>query len=354
MSNATNVKCGKCSAILKLPASITPGKKIRCPKCSEVITVPSTEEVAPKKNKDGTKPAKEAAPPPKNVDHEEDDGKTAYGVRVDATPEEEKKNKPKINFALDKSLKDLRGPAQAAVLGPSNKIIFRCIFCVGLAFFSFGVAVWPFLFMEDILDYRDTLKAYFKEEVAKAKGADEAKKISERANTIDKDNKNEILKKNVYPELYKDAKGDQNAEMGISLEEGEREFIKAIRVKHIPYRIAWMICSLLILFYNVVESMAAVKMQAMESYKWAIACAIMGIVPFNCLGLVVKIWSQDVKPDPMELFPEDGFNLFQLFTHPLFLLCLEYVGSLLMGILALSVMLKEDVKEGFAYKGDLD
>lgn len=99
-----------------------------------------------------------------------------YGLRDIPKPEEEAKSKPKVNYALDTSNKDLRGPAQAALLGPSNKIMFRSMFCVALCVFSFGVAVWPFVFSEDILDYKETLKAYFKIEVEKQRAILNSKK----------------------------------------------------------------------------------------------------------------------------------------------------------------------------------
>ncbi|MEY4612085.1 MAG: hypothetical protein RL179_58 [Planctomycetota bacterium] len=346
MSNASiSLKCEHCKANLKLPGTIGPGKKIKCPKCSGVITVPAA-----------TKPAAEEKkvpePPPSKPNDDDDDGKL-YGLRDIADPKEEVKSKPKINYALDTSNKDLRGPAQAALLGPSNKIMFRSMFCVALSFFSFGVAVWPFVFSEDILDYRETLKAYFKIEAAKLKG-DDQKKMLERASKIDKDTKNDILARNVYPEVAEREKklGIKDTEPGITLEPGEQEFIKAMRAKEIPYRISWIVFSLIILVYNAVEAMAAVRMQALESYNWSMACAIMGILPVNCIGLFAKIWSSEVKPDPMQLIPDDGFDLLQLFTHPLFLLCLEYIGSLAMGATALAVLLKNEVKEGFSYKGD--
>ena len=40
--------------------------------------------------------------------------------------------------------------------------------------------------------------------------------------------------------------------------------------------------------YFAVEAMAAVRMQALESYNWSMVCAIMGIIPFNCIGLLSK------------------------------------------------------------------
>ena len=99
-------------------------------------------------------------------------------------------------------------------------------------------------------------------------------------------------------------------------------------------------------------------MLALESYNCAIVCAIMEIMPLNGIGLLAKIVSVEVQPDPMELIPDTGFNfsdggLLVLFSHPLFLLCLEYIGSLALGATALQVLLKPEVKEGFTYKGDI-
>jgi DNA-directed RNA polymerase subunit RPC12/RpoP len=349
------MKCEHCGANLKLPATLAPGKKIKCPKCSGVIVVQSAS-AAPSKPPKDEKKVPEAPPKKKSSADDDDDDGVLYGLRDIANPEQEAKAKPKVNYALDTSNKDLRGPAQAALLGPSNKIMFRSMFCVALCVFSFGVAVWPFVFSEDILDYKETLKAYFKIEAEKAKGTPELKKqLEDRGSKIDKDNKNDILAHNVYPEVAERQKkmGLTDIPQGIPLQPAEQAFIKEIRTKQVPYRISWIVLSLLILVYNAVEAMAAVRMQALESYKWSMVCAIMGIIPFNCIGLLAKIWSVEVQPDPMELIPDTGFDLLQMFTHPLFLLCLEYIGSLAMGAMALQVLLKPEVKEGFTYKGDI-
>jgi len=353
MSNAPlSIKCEHCGANLKLPPTILPGKKIKCPKCSGALIVPTTSAGSPPP-KDGKKDA--VVKPAKPIDDDEDDNQR-YGIKESANPEADKKAKPKINYGPDTSVKDIRGPVQAALLGPSNKIMARSMFCCALCIFSFGAGVWDFVFSEDILDYRDTLKAYFKnEQDNKALSAEEKKRIAKRGSDIAKDNKNEILARNVYPEVVEREKklGLKDLDPGITLELPEQKFIKEIRVKQIPYRIAWIIFSLLILIYNAVQAMASVKMQSLESYKWSIACAVMGIIPFNCIGLFTKIWSADVQPDPMLFVPDEGFDLLQLFTHPLFLLCLEYVGSLGMGIMALQVLLREEVKAGFKYKGEI-
>ncbi|MEI6771558.1 MAG: hypothetical protein WCL90_08375 [Planctomycetota bacterium] len=358
-NDSISMKCEHCSANLKLPGTLAPGKKIKCPKCSGVITVPSAS--APSNPPKDEKKVPEAPPKKKSSGDDDDDDGVLYGLRDIPKPGEEVKSKPTVNYALDTSNKDLRGPAQAALLGPSNKIMFRSMFCVALCVFSFGTAVWPFVFSEDILDYKETLKAYFKIEAEKAKGNPELqKKLVARGSSIDKNAKNDILAHNVYPEIAERQKklGITPDDQGITLEPAEQAFIKEIRTKQVPYRISWIILSLLILVYNAVEAMAAVRMQALESYNWSMACAIMGIIPFNCIGLLAKIWSVEVQPDPMELIPDTGFNfadggLLVVFTHPLFLLCLEYIGSLALGATALTVLLKPEVKEGFTYKGDI-
>ncbi len=358
-NDSISMKCEHCSANLKLPGTLAPGKKIKCPKCSGVITVPSAS--APSNPPKDEKKVPEAPPKKKSSGDDDDDDGVLYGLRDIPKPGEEVKSKPTVNYALDTSNKDLRGPAQAALLGPSNKIMFRSMFCVALCVFSFGTAVWPFVFSEDILDYKETLKAYFKIEAEKAKGNPELqKKLVARGSSIDKNAKNDILAHNVYPEIAERQKklGITPDDQGITLEPAEQAFIKEIRTKQVPYRISWIVLSLLILVYNAVEAMAAVRMQALESYNWSMACAIMGIIPFNCIGLLAKIWSVEVQPDPMELIPDTGFNfadggLLVVFTHPLFLLCLEYIGSLALGATALTVLLKPEVKEGFTYKGDI-
>ena len=358
-NDSISMKCEHCSANLKLPGTLAPGKKIKCPKCSGVITVPSAS--APSNPPKDEKKVPEAPPKKKSSGDDDDDDGVLYGLRDIPKPGEEVKSKPTVNYALDTSNKDLRGPAQAALLGPSNKIMFRSMFCVALCVFSFGVAAWPFVFSEDILDYKETLKAYFKIEAEKAKGNPELqKKLVARGSSIDKNAKNDILAHNVYPEIAERQKklGITPDDQGITLEPAEQAFIKEIRTKQVPYRISWIVLSLLILVYNAVEAMAAVRMQALESYNWSMACAIMGIIPFNCIGLLAKIWSVEVQPDPMELIPDTGFNfadggLLVVFTHPLFLLCLEYIGSLALGATALTVLLKPEVKEGFTYKGDI-
>ncbi|MSR32575.1 MAG: hypothetical protein EXR99_13835 [Gemmataceae bacterium] len=349
------IRCPECNASLKVPASIAPGKKIKCPKCSSPIVMEKPGSAKPS-GKSSAPPGKEKkavekkAPEKKPSADEDGDDSGTYILRQNEESEEEKE-RAKVNYIPEVETKDLRGPAQAQILKPSNIIIFRCIFCCGLCLMSLIVAVWPFLFQEDVVDYITVLKEFHKIKMVDAKGDEARTKHTARIKILDSAN-TEIFAKNVYPEKYKNVKESETAASGLQLQEDEKEFILKIRTKVMPYRVSWIIFTLIILIYNIVEAMGAVRMQQLESYRWSIAAAVMGILPVNLLGLLSKIWSAEVKPDPMTLFPEAGFDMLVFFTHPLFLISLEYVGSLMFGILTLSILLREDVKEGFAYKGE--
>jgi hypothetical protein len=102
---------------------------VRCPKCEFVFVAgededEDEEEERPKKKKPAAKAApakkepakKEAAKKPAG-DGEEEEG--AYSL-VGDDPDEEK---PKVNYAPETAVKDLRGPAVAIVTPPTNLLI---------------------------------------------------------------------------------------------------------------------------------------------------------------------------------------------------------------------------------------
>jgi hypothetical protein len=65
----TTVECPECQATLKLPATVTPGKKIRCPKCKVPFIVPDPDEDAIQ----SSPPRKPARPAPARDDADEDE-----------------------------------------------------------------------------------------------------------------------------------------------------------------------------------------------------------------------------------------------------------------------------------------
>lgn len=133
------IKCPDCEGVLRLAKAPDPGKRIKCPKCGakfalaeeepppvtkkKTTAVPSaagkknevrSKAPSPKQDK-GRVPAKPAAKAP--VKGKEDN---TYGVIKE---EGEQGPKPIITFGRDTRTKDLRGPAQQAVVPPTNMLI---------------------------------------------------------------------------------------------------------------------------------------------------------------------------------------------------------------------------------------
>src|SRR5258707_469994 len=125
---ATKLSCPECGTVLRPAKPVAPGKKVKCPRCETVFTAGEDEEldVIDMVEEEEERPRRKAKVPAKakagkaaaKKPKEEDDG--AYGLFKDK--EEDEENKPKINYAPDMSIKDLRGPAVAILMPPTNKL----------------------------------------------------------------------------------------------------------------------------------------------------------------------------------------------------------------------------------------
>ena len=124
----TKLVCPECSKVLKPASPVAPGKKVRCPKCQVIFVAAAgdDEEEGGAEQEDGAdrpkKKKKKAAAKPeaaakKSASAEDEEG--AYSLVRD----EEDQDNPKISYAPDTSIKDLRGPAVAALMGPTNWLI---------------------------------------------------------------------------------------------------------------------------------------------------------------------------------------------------------------------------------------
>src|SRR5439155_3918189 len=122
-------------------------------------------------NKAKPKPEPAAAAPKKPTD-DDDDGPATYDVVHDLEPEEdededdeddedydddeerpkkEKKNKADLTFALDTSIKDPRGPAQALIIRPTNWLmIFSAINILISGIMAFW-GLFPFIFSDTFI-----------------------------------------------------------------------------------------------------------------------------------------------------------------------------------------------------------
>ncbi|MBY0231286.1 MAG: hypothetical protein K2W96_18545, partial [Gemmataceae bacterium] len=130
--------CPECETVMRPKSPVAPGKKVKCPKCETVFTaradededevedLDEVEDERPRKKAAKKKaPAKaEARPPAKKKDEESE----TYGYIKEEgegeEDEEEDDGKPKINYATDDSVRDLRGPAIVMLRSPTGWLQF--------------------------------------------------------------------------------------------------------------------------------------------------------------------------------------------------------------------------------------
>lgn len=126
--SVTRLTCPECSKVLRPAKPVPAGKKVKCPECEHIFLAPDDEEpdrttARPAKKPAGKATASKGAPskkadPPKKKEEDEN----TYGVVKDEK-EEDEESKPKINYAPDDSIKDLRGPAVNICIPPSTKLM---------------------------------------------------------------------------------------------------------------------------------------------------------------------------------------------------------------------------------------
>ena len=157
--------CPECGKVLRPAKPLAPGKAVKCPKCEAVFDVPvegkadaaavtkSARENSPSsggkegkkaekkaKKGDDDKPSKAKAETIPLADDE--DGPATYGFIDDHT----KGDEPEIDYVPDTSIKDLRGPAQAAVVMPSNFIIMLGVIAILCFVIFLAIILIPIIF----------------------------------------------------------------------------------------------------------------------------------------------------------------------------------------------------------------
>jgi hypothetical protein len=138
----TKITCPECGKVLRPAKPIPAGKRVKCPQCSAMF-VPAEEDDASaavskspaksaaraktaaqakptaKKAADDKPPKAKSVPKPNDDDDEDNVGSSSYEFIDDHRKDDE----PEIDYVPDTTIKDLRGPAQAAIMRPSNWII---------------------------------------------------------------------------------------------------------------------------------------------------------------------------------------------------------------------------------------
>ena len=281
----SKVYCPECDSVLKL-ASQTPGKKVKCPRCGAKFELADEPAPVKKKSKDPAgaikkagdkpgKPAPKAAAPEKKEkpaakpaakaggdDDDDDGGGQTYGVIKEEETETEKAKKPKISYAPDTSIRDLRGPAQELVVGPTNLLMLSG----AIGFFGWLalilILLFPVLFpMEaDEGTKESPLKVLeFAPAGLGGMGSSGGKAPGD--------------KEEIDPPWL--------MLFGINL--SELANCNAGIVVLVIFSIVVMMC------YSGIAILGAVKAQNLESRQWGIVSSIMAIIPLNMGGIVTVL-----------------------------------------------------------------
>jgi hypothetical protein len=297
---------------------VADGKRVKCPKCGNLFTTPGLveddEEERPHRAKAANKKEKAAIkkgaePEAAAKKHADDDDESGGIYSYVPEKEVEKEDKPDIEYAPDMSIKDLRGPAQEAVVKPSNYVILlggiNCLCDLLLICISF----WPMVFMDHIFDHETFLEKHYKK-LGTKEAADKIKSI---------------------PKERKDVKKEDLA----ALEEAEDE-------RRIQLFISLGVF-IFLFFYHAVTIVGAVRVQNLESRGWGIASSIMTMIPLGSGGLssliggvfyfTIGSWILDEMAMPYAI----GLGV------------VAYLITLLVGVWLLRTLLSQVVIDGFEY-----
>jgi predicted Zn finger-like uncharacterized protein len=313
----SRITCPDCKSVLKPAKPVPDGKKVKCPKCGNMFTTPGLveEEERPRKKaatvnkpKAAVKKAPPAPAPKKPADEDEEESGGIYGYVSEAEKEEEER--PDIEYAPDMSIKDLRGPAQAAVVKPSNYLLLIGGVSALLDIVIICVSFWPMVFSDHLISHEVFLERKYK-------------------SSGDKDAKSKIQS---IPKDRKDIKKEELAE----LEEAESELRK--------WDFIQMGVFILMFVYSGVAIVGAVKMQNMESRGWGIASSIMTILPFNSAGISTAIaylayilFATVLDDEAMGQLYSSGVGV------------LVWIVAIVVGVWSLRILMSQEVRDGFEY-----
>jgi hypothetical protein len=328
----------KCRVTLKPSRPVPEGKTVTCPKCGTRFVagdgaVDDDDRVQNAAKSPARSSAKAAAPPRKPVDDDEDDGPEVYGVVQEQEPEaarkpvkkkrrvdedddededdedeEEEEEGFEKQYLEDLKIRDPRGPAQEAIVGPSNKLMLVSFACIVIQLVSIGWWGWPFIFAEHLCDLR------------KLKNDD--------GKFIFVDNKGVDLNRD-----WKD------------LTEREKQIVQDADEESMWERLFWLIFPVPGMIYGALIGYGAVKMQNLESYRWSMTAAIMTLAPVSYAGFgLTGLWWLHAL---IEYLLDDWGSYGSLLSWmPIVLVCAWW---LLVGLVALTGLMREDVKVGFTW-----
>lgn len=334
------ITCPECDATLKLAKAPAPGKKVKCPKC-EALFVPPVEEEAAADDPDrpvktaarkatGPKPKPKAAvkPDAKNAD-DDDEGPSTYAV-LDApkAEDEDEDDKPEIDYGLDVSIKDPRGPCQVRVNRPAGFLMM----CGAAGFIGWLITLVIAIIAVFLPVQDDPGKD---EQGNRIQGQAIGPGISAVAKTV---NVEEPKLSDKEKELIQD----------------QKSAAEAAKVNMIAWFTANVILFIIMLAvaafgmtWAFLVMVGGVKVANMESRGWGIVSSVLVMFPVHTLGPIM-LMTLLISVVFIKMLEDPGLaGLFSLVLSSLF--CLLNLGT---GVYMLVTLLSEEVKAGFEYKAD--
>jgi hypothetical protein len=314
--------CPECKKVLKPTKPLPEGKKVTCPKCGANFPAksPPLDPAArqPKKPAAPARPtavkkAKQADKPIRPIeqrrhDLDEDEDEEEGGVYGIAGLSE--KGGPEIEYTPDMSVKDLRGPAQALLVRPSNFLILAGV----LGFFGW-LGFMIFVLIPIIFPLKEKT-----------------------------DDKNKQAAPVVSPQA-KDKKDDKAGASKIS-------FFKIWGINFADLAEAewyWTVLSILGfaagMVYSGIVTLGAVSIQNLESRKLGIVSCIMAIIPLNTIGAVFL--AAMALQIPMDMLFDEWTQYMLMGVGAI--LCVLAAAA---GLAALVTLMRAEVVAGFEYKAE--
>lgn len=310
------ITCPDCKSVLRPAKPVPDGKKVKCPQCGAMFTTPGLrdEEERPRKQgpskqkgKVAIKKANSPPPAPKPpADDDDDEGGGIYSYVSEEQVADE--DKQQIEYAPDLSIKDLRGPAQAAVVAPSNYILLvaglSCLADILIICYAF----WPMVFSESVVDWQGVLTKHYE--------AEKKKDAVQRVSGIKE---------------YKDLKDE------------DLEIVHEAEIVEKRKRFILMGVYIVLLIYNGITIIGAVKMQNLESRGWGIAASIMNLLPMGASGLSGLFFG--VFYNTIGAWILDEMNIY----YSIGLGVLPYLVAIYIGVWSLRTLMSQEVIDGFEY-----
>ncbi len=327
----TKITCPECKTVLRPAKPLPPGKTVKCPECGNRFTTSGDEpEIQPKKptrtapngEPDGARKPKKSAdgkaspkkPETLKVKDDDDEGGGTYRFEDAAQGED----KPDINYAPDMSIKDLRGPAQSALVQPTNAMI-----AVGAVGFFGWVALL-------ILILIPTLFPIDNDEGDKTKPPKSVIGLEHGLGAV-QDEKDPPAELKVDP-----ARKSMYELFGINFSTfGALGFLFILIL--LPIFLGMTYCAFV--------TYGAVRIQNLEGYGWGIASNILMMVPLHSFGFMAAtaMFCQFF----LRMFSDDPSSVRGMLIG---LMALEELICVGVGAWGLTTLLSEKVVKGFEYK----